>query len=651
MGAEGGAVARNVPETRESELAQALAWLRCRLRRLAGDSDEAHETPAQAGGPPTALDNLARQMGLSQFEREAVLLCVAMELDTSVASLCARAQADAGRPYPTFALALALFDDPTWDALAPDGPLRAWRLIEVHQRAEEPIVTCPLRIDERILHHIKGLTCLDERLGPLLTPTVGSLGVGASESPAVREIADALGSPDAGRIGAFVYLIGADPDEAGRELAEAASAASGLLLRRLSTRVLDTTDAEADALARLLRRECLLAPIALLLDARELEPPAARRLSEFLGRLAGLGGGPMFVALGEVPVDAPPAALTLEIQRPAPDEQRAVWAEELGPDAGEMPGWLAGQFHLGRTAIRRIARAVLGDGSADPQSHRAQLWDACRVATRPRLETLAGRLEPRATWDDLVLPPAELALLRLVAARARRRSTVYDDWGFRRKLGRGLGLSVLFVGESGTGKTLAAEVLASDLRLDLYRIDLSAVVSKYIGETEKNLRRLFDAAEDGGAILFFDEADALFGKRGEVKESHDRYANIEVNYLLQRIEAYQGLAVLATNMKAALDPAFLRRLRSVVRFPFPGPVERRAIWSRAFPPGVPRGELDWDRLARFDLTGGSIQNIALDAAFLAAEAGVPVAMAHMLAAASAEYRKLERPVDDADFRV
>jgi SpoVK/Ycf46/Vps4 family AAA+-type ATPase len=228
---------------------------------------------------------------------------------------------------------------------------------------------------------------------------------------------------------------------------------------------------------------------------------------------------------------------------------------------------------------------------------------------------------------------------------------VYDDWGFRRKLGRGLGLSVLFVGESGTGKTMAAEVLASELRLDLYRIDLSAVVSKYIGETEKNLRRLFDAADDGGAILFFDEADALFGKRGEVKDSHDRYANIEVNYLLQRIESYKGLAVLATNMKAALDPAFLRRMRSVVQFPFPGPHERRAIWSRAFPSEVPRCELNWDRLARFDLTGGSIQNIALDAAFLAAEAGVPVGMPQVFEAARAEFRKLERPIDEADFRL
>jgi SpoVK/Ycf46/Vps4 family AAA+-type ATPase len=217
-------------------------------------------------------------------------------------------------------------------------------------------------------------------------------------------------------------------------------------------------------------------------------------------------------------------------------------------------------------------------------------------------------------------------------------------------MGRGLGVSALFAGTSGTGKTLAAEVLANELRLDLFRIDLSAVVSKYIGETEKNLRRLFDAAEDGGAILFFDEADALFGKRSEVKESHDRYANIEINYLLQRMEQYGGLAILATNMKSALDPAFMRRLRFVVDFPFPGVPERLAMWRRAFPPGVPTLGLDFSRLAQLNVTGGHITVIALNAAFQAAQSGGPVTMPIVLEAARIEYRKLGRPLAEADFR-
>jgi SpoVK/Ycf46/Vps4 family AAA+-type ATPase len=218
-------------------------------------------------------------------------------------------------------------------------------------------------------------------------------------------------------------------------------------------------------------------------------------------------------------------------------------------------------------------------------------------------------------------------------------------------MNRGLGISVLFAGESGTGKTMAAEVIANELNLNLYRIDLSQVVSKYIGETEKNLRRLFDAAEDGGAILFFDEADALFGKRSEVRDSHDRYANIEINYLLQRMETFQGLAILATNTKGSLDPAFVRRLRFIVDFPYPGLVERKTIWQKAFPAQTPIDNLDFERLARFNLTGGSIHNIALNAAFLAANALQPVNMRFVLDAAKTEFRKTEKSVIDAEFKL
>jgi SpoVK/Ycf46/Vps4 family AAA+-type ATPase len=229
---------------------------------------------------------------------------------------------------------------------------------------------------------------------------------------------------------------------------------------------------------------------------------------------------------------------------------------------------------------------------------------------------------------------------------------VYGDWGFARVTSRGLGISALFSGASGTGKTMAAEVLANELGLDLFRIDLSAVVNKYIGETEKNLRRLFDAFEESGAVLFFDEADALFGKRTEVRDSHDRYANVEVSYLLQRMESYRGLAILATNFKAALDPAFLRRLRFIVEFPAPGRAERRRIWANAFPAGeegVPTDGLELDRLARLDLAGGNIFSAALNAAFRAAAAGGAVTMAEVLEAARDEYAKLERQAHESEF--
>ena len=265
------------------------------------------------------------------------------------------------------------------------------------------------------------------------------------------------------------------------------------------------------------------------------------------------------------------------------------------------------------------------------------------------MKDLARRIEPAAGWDDLVLPEKEKQHLREVAVHVRQRATVYADWGFATKSSRGLGISALFTGSSGTGKTMAAEVLANELRLDLYRIDLSSVVSKYIGETEKNLRRVFEAAEGGGAILLFDEADALFGKRSEVKDSHDRYANIEVSYLLQRMEAYRGLAILTTNMKSALDTAFLRRIRFVVQFPSPDVAQRAEIWRRVFPPETPTEVLDPNRLAPLNITGGSIRNIALNAAFLAADAEEPVSMEHLLRSTRSEYAKLEKPLTDAEL--
>ena len=211
------------------------------------------------------------------------------------------------------------------------------------------------------------------------------------------------------------------------------------------------------------------------------------------------------------------------------------------------------------------------------------LWQTCRIAARAGMEQLATRIVAKAEWEQLVLPLEQKALLRQITDQVAQRNRVYDAWGFREQMNRGLGINALFAGESGTGKTMAAEVIANELQLDLFRIDLSAVVNKYIGETEKNLRKLFDAAEDSGAILFFDEADALFGKRSEVKDSHDRYANIEINYLLQRMESYRGLAILATNMKSALDKAFMRRLRFIVDFPIPGIEERKEIWRKVFP--------------------------------------------------------------------
>jgi hypothetical protein len=327
------------------------------------------------------------------------------------------------------------------------------------------------------------------------------------------------------------------------------------------------------------------------------------------------------------------------------DAWRSVAADQ--PDASTL---LATQFNFSLESIRALSARAQRSGG-DPAR---AAWSLSLARTRSRLDQLAVRVDARARWRDLVLPSQERHLLYTIARQATRRRVVYDDWGFGAQSQRGLGIGVLFAGESGTGKTLAAEVLAAHLQLHLFRIDLSAVVSKYIGETEKNLRRLFDAAEQGGSILFFDEADALFGKRSEVKDSHDRYANIEINYLLQRMETYTGLAILATNFKSAIDTAFLRRLRFVVNFPFPGPEGRRLIWKRAFPAGAPLehhdrvDRVDFDRLSRLNLTGGSIRNIAVNAAFTAAARRRSITMPDVTDAVRVELRKLERSVSEVE---
>jgi hypothetical protein len=564
-----------------------------------------------------------------------------MELDTRIAALCARAQNDPSRPYPSFALALALFDDPVWEALSPERPLRYWRLIEINQPGAQPLTISALRADERVVSYLKGLNYLDDRLMPLLAPLTDTVDdLPPSQQLQADFIVQHLRAAPHGL--PVVHLLGADSPSK-RSIVKRAAQELGVSVYRLAADILPAAWAELETLARLYQRESQLLPLALYLDAQDSdkEPPAVNR---FLARLSGL----VFLDTRESWSQLGRDALTLDVLKPSSAEQEEAWRKVLGEAEDQAPALLAGQFNLNLLEIERIAHTA----TEDEQPTFDRVWDACLIASRPRLDTLAQRLEVKAQiWEDLVLPEPEKKLLRQIMDQVGQRHHVYERWGFSRRMSRGLGISALFAGESGTGKTLAAEVIAHELKLNLYRIDLSQVVNKYIGETEKNLRKLFDAAEDGGTILFFDEADALFGKRSEVKDSHDRYANIEINYLLQRMEAYRGLAILATNMKSALDTAFMRRLRFIVDFPFPGIRERKRIWERAFPQETETERLDYERLAKFNLTGGSIQNIAINAAFLAARAGSSVTMPLIFEATRNEFRKLEKPVNEAEFRL
>lgn len=652
----------------QRSLAAALANVRRALQRHVAriqghpaEEDTRPVAPPDSAGLSSALDVLCANFGLSSFERDILLLCAGVEMDASFPALCAAAQGDPQRAYPTFSLALAALPNAHWSALTPTAPLRHWHLIE--PGAGSTLTLSPLRIDEPILHYLAGTPHLDTRLSGLVdrVPVTGDL------VPSHQAIADkvvAVWSRAQSEQPLPVIQLSGNEPSGKRALAEAGCTRLGLQLYAIDVHALPTSLTEIDTFSRLWEREAILSGSALLINCDDLETTDPARVNA-VTRMVERARGALIITsrerlrLGQRPTVA------FEVRSPSAAEQRVVWRGALGAAAERLNGQidlLVSQFNLGPQEIQAASATALhasergdwqsaGDNGAGQHSQAlvADLWEACRLQARPKLDDLAQRIETTATWDDLVLPVAQRQILRDVAAHVRRRAQVYNAWGFAGKSARGLGISALFAGASGTGKTTAAEVLAHELRLDLYRIDLSAVVSKYIGETEKNLRRIFDAAEAGGTILLFDEADALFGKRSDVKDSHDRYANIEVSYLLQRMEAYRGLAILTTNLKNALDTAFLRRIRFIVQFPFPDAAQRAEIWQRIFPGSTPTEGLDFTKLARLNVAGGNIRNIALNAAFLAADEGAPVQMRHILRAARSEYAKLEKPLTEAEI--
>ena len=583
--------------------------------------------------PELAVGKVTRAFNLSPFERRLLVLCAAIELDSTVAAACAAANGDPSQPYPTFSLALATLPDAHWSALTPSAPLRKWRLVET--LGSGPLTRAPLRIDERVLHYLAGVNELDAQLVPHVEPFRGD----GELVPSHHELAHAVAAVFAAGGGTVAQLSGRVA--ASRQgIAALAASLCGVRLMIASAATLPVQAAELDTLARLWEREAALTGAVLLLECEADDAMRLETTRQFADRVQ----TPLIVGTRERKAVAS-RVRTFEVPVPSIDERHLVWTTILGDAVSRMDGHvdlLASQFPLSPTAIREAVASV--DDPSDPEA----LWNACRAAARQRLDELALRIEAKATWDDLVLPPQQHAVLQDIANCVRFRTQVYERWGFGRRDWRGHGASALFHGPSGTGKTLAAEVLASELKLDLYAVDLSGVVSKYIGETEKNLRRIFEAGENAGAILLFDEADALFGKRSEVRDSHDRYANIEVGYLLQRMEAYRGVAILTTNSRGALDPAFLRRLRFAIEFPFPDAAQRAEIWRRVFPRELPTEALDPARLARLSVTGGNIRNIALGAAFLAARDRTPVRMAHLANAARSEYLKLDRTLADSE---
>lgn len=600
-----------------------------------------------------ALDRLAEILGLSSFEQDLLLLCAGVELDAEFTQLIASLQNGASAVLPSFSLGLAVLPDSHWSALSPNSALRYWRLLHLQDAAL--LTRSPLKIDEQVLHYIAGIQLVDERLREIVELVSTTIGLAPSQHTAVDQIVGTYAANSPGESLPVMQLSG--DDSADKEaVAVSACTRIGLTLFTIPLYSLPNTTRELTELSRLWNREAALNAYALYLDCTGPDAPDPLRgqtLVSFVESLQSL----VFISTDQWEPRLKRPKTRILVHKPTPVEQLTIWENQLGeasPSKSKLKKLVA-QFNLSANTIH-TASAELMVQATPPKDHRQagrydekQLWKICCEQTRPHIDALAQRIEPIATWNDIVLPETQKNTLRELTMQVRQRLKVYDDWGFGAKSSRGLGITALFSGESGTGKTMASEVLANELHLDLYRIDLSQVVNKYIGETEKNLKRIFDAAEAGGAILLFDEADALFGKRSDVKDSHDRYSNIEVSYLLQRMEAYRGLAILTTNMKGALDKAFFRRIRFVVQFPYPDAQQRAEIWRRVFPRNMPKKNIDLEKLSRLNIPGGNIRNIALNAAFIAASEGKSVHMSHIARAARGEYTKLEKTLSSTEI--
>ena len=679
-------------------LNSAIALLRqaliCRIEQRQGKEREtiAIALPEEEeDSPPSALTQLCQIFRLSGFERDVLLLCAGMELDEEWGALSAEAQGEAQQNYPTFGLAWALSGEPNLAALRPDAPLRGWRLIEVGEGMSR--LKCPLRIDERIFHYLLGDDYIDSRLRGIVQP----LSVEASDyavlPPSHQQIVAQIAATWVESSRTVLPVIGLSGVDGLSKSAIAAAVCRqlNLNLHRFSVAALTPQVGSLSLVKQLCEREWLLSHAVLLVDGDEMEEGMNSGLSEFIDTV----NLPLMVSSRERGRQRMRSRMTWEVQPPTAEEQKAIWQGALGEKALHLEAEIeaiVSQFQLSvrdiytvciqaqRSLEDEMAKKETAQATPEPEPveetkpkrkrrttrktntetpppkpvtlevAKSPLWESCRIQARPQLEDLAQRIETTAEWEDLILPEKEKGMLREMVVQVQQRGRVYETWGFGSKNQRGLGINALFSGMSGTGKTLAAEVLGNTLRLDVYRIDLSAVVSKYIGETEKNLRRIFDGAQGSGAILLFDEADALFGKRSEVKDSHDRHANIEVSYLLQRMETYRGLAILTTNIQTGLDQAFIRRIRFIIKFPYPAAKEREEIWRRVFPQETPTEGLDFKKLGQLNMAGGNIKMIAMNAAFLAAGAGEAVQMKHIKQAAIQECLKVERPTGQGELQ-
>jgi len=642
---------------------------------------EALAQTLKAKGQPPRLLKLAHVFGLDRTALDILLLCLAPAFDTRYERIYGYLQDNVTRRRPSVRLMLDLLGEPgrAQFTLAPylhlDAPLFKNELLEYIVEAPPANahwINQTLQVDETVAAWLRGqyqphgeLKGQVSLIQPQVSETDRLLAGGTVQR--IQKATNTAAYNRSERETPLMVFYGVDQtaqQAAARCLAAAIN--QPLLVVQLD-RVIGERCLPRQAVQLALRDACLTGAVVFLNGWDVCLDEDKRVAPEMLAALCDHPG--LVIVAGQQQwqvggITRQRAIFSLGFELPGYEQRLTLWRHFVnGAPSLSNPGAravqiddemlvdLVGQFGLTSGQVRDAVAAAWDQALRNQRPLQGDdLFAAARAYSNPRLNALARKIEPRYTWDDLILPADQATLLRELVDTVRVRPQVLEGWGVGKKLAASAGIAALFAGPPGTGKTMAAEVMAGELGLDLYKIDLSTIVSKYIGETEKKLERIFAEATSSNAILFFDEADALFGKRSEVKDAHDRFANIEISYLLQRMENYDGVAILATNLRANLDDAFTRRLHFIVAFPFPQRAERRRIWETLFPPDVPRAELDFDKLAqRFELAGGNIRNAIMGAAYLAASNGQVVTMAHLLHGVKRELQKMGRMVGDGEF--
>jgi AAA+ superfamily predicted ATPase len=650
--------------------------------RLAALSQQIYDKTAASlrHGTVLYLPLLANFFELSAFEIDTLVICLAPEVDVKYAKLYAYLQDDITRQRPTVRLLLDVLCRSFTEEVAartyfsPQAALFRYQLLHCETTLEKAtsFLAQPLKIDERIVQFLLGSSQVDTRLAAfvkLLQPRAVATAL-VPDEPWHKRLLSLTQEylekkfPDAGKL---VCVLQNPCATERRAAAEAISREIGLSLLLVDLDALLNANLPVEVMIPLAFREALLQPAIMYVEhydrllADDEKSVYGRTLLckaiEDLSWLTFLAGASAW----QPPEDFIQRHILVQIDLPVTTfgKRLRLWETCLGHEQSTIAAadltalantfrFRTGQIQAAVHTARNLAIARHGVAYHITIN---DLYEACRLLSNQKLTQYAQKIQPKFTWNDLILPEDRQRQLREICQWVKYHHVVFGDWGFEGKLSLGKGLNVLFVGLSGTGKTMAAEIIAGELGLDLYKIDLSVVVSKYIGETEKNLRRIFAEAATSNAILFFDEADALFGKRSEVKDAHDRYANIEINYLLMQMEEHAGIVILATNLQKNLDEAFLRRLHCAVEFPFPDEEHRQRLWQSVFPAAAPLGaDIDFAFLARrLKLSGGNIKNIAINAAFLAAENAGTIGMEHVILATKREFQKLGRLCVKSDF--